>query len=290
MLEIGRVNTLQIHHVDASGAWLQADGDQVLLPKREVPEEARAGSRIEVFVFRDGTGKVVATSRKPRAQLGQFALLRVSQVGQPGAFLDWGLDKDLLVPYSEQPERMREGRRYLVRVCLDNRARIVGTARIDRCLETEQITLQEGEEVDVMIWQFTDLGAKVIINDLYGGLLYRDELPTGSRRGDRFRGYVKQVREDRKIDVSLRKTGVEGIEEAKQKILAALEPGGFLPLNDQSPPELIQARLGISKKAFKKAIGGLYKAGAVQLTAEGIRSKTGGAPGTPQRSRTRKKR
>jgi predicted RNA-binding protein (virulence factor B family) len=273
MYEIGRFNTLKIHHLDEEGAWLQAGRYHILLPAAEVTPPMKKGDRLEVFLYRGTSGDVVATLKRPKAQVGEFALLQVSAVTRHGAFLDWGLDKELLVPFSEQPERLRAGRRYLVKICLDSLGRTVATARIDRCLETEKISLQEGQEVALTLWEFTDLGAKVIINDLYGGLLYQDELPPGRRRGDRLRGYVKRIREDGKIDVTLKKTGAEGVEEAKSAIFAALQPDGFLPLHDQSPPADIRAALGMSKKTFKKAIGGLYKAGKVELTDAGVRLK-----------------
>jgi predicted RNA-binding protein (virulence factor B family) len=273
MYEIGRFNTLKIHHIDEEGAWLQAGPYQILLPAEEVTESLKKGDRLEVFLYRGGSGDVVATLKQPKAQVGEFALLQVSAVTRHGAFLDWGLDKELLVPFSEQPDRLRVGRKYLIKVCLDSLGRTVGTARIDRCLEKEKVDLREGQEVTLTLWEFTDLGAKVIINDLYSGLLYQDELPPGRRRGDRLRGYVKHVREDGKIDVTLKKTGAEGVEEAKAAILAALQPDGFLPLHDQSPPADIRAALGMSKKTFKKAVGGLYKAGKVELTDAGVRLK-----------------
>jgi hypothetical protein len=275
MFEIGRIHTLQVDHVDERGAWLREAGESILLPRREVPDETKPGDRLSVFVTRESSGSLVATLRRPPAQVGEFALLRVRQVSRPGAFLDWGLEKDLLVPYSEQPERMQVGRKYLVKVCLDSLGRLVGTARIDRCLEKEEIDLAAGERVDLVIWEFTDLGAKVIINDLYAGLLYKDELKGGVKRGDRLKGYVKCIREDRKIDVTLHKGGAEGVAEAKSVILAALRQSDFLALTDQSPPAVIQQVLGISKKTFKKAVGGLYKAGLVELCDEGIRLKNG---------------
>jgi hypothetical protein len=275
MLEIGRMHILQVDHADAHGAWLRGDGEPVLLPRREVAEEIKPGDRLSVFVSRESGGSLLATRRRPLAQVGEFALLRVRQVSRPGAFLDWGLEKDLLVPYSEQPERMQVGRRYLVKVCLDSLGRLVGTARIDRCLEKEKIDLVEGEAVELVIWEFTDLGAKVIINDLYAGLLYQDELKGGLKRGDRLKGYVRCLREDRKIDVTLHKGGAEGVAEAKEAILAVLRRSGFLPLHDQSPPAVIQQVLGMSKKTFKKAVGGLYKGGLIELDADGIRLKKG---------------
>jgi predicted RNA-binding protein (virulence factor B family) len=274
MYQIGRFNTLKIHHVDEEGVWLQADRYHILLPAAEVLPSMKKGDKLTVFLYRDSSGDVVATLKKPQAQVGEFALLKVNAVTHHGAFLDWGLDKDLLVPFSEQPDRMRTGRKYLVKVCLDSRGRTVGTARIDRCLETEHIDLEEGQEVVLTLWEFTELGAKVIINDLYGGLVYQDELVPGRRRGDRLRGYVKRLREDGKIDVTLKKTGAEGVREARETILAALRPEGFLPLHDQSTPAEIKGRLAMSKKLFKKAVGGLYKAGLVELTDRGIRLKT----------------
>jgi hypothetical protein len=275
MIEIGRIHTLQVDRVDERGAWLREGGEAILLPRREVPIEIKPGDRLSVFVTREASGSLAATLRQPLAQLGEFALLQVRQVSRPGAFLDWGLEKDLLVPYSEQPERMQVGRNYLVKVCLDSLGRLVGTARIDRCLEKTEIDLAEGDAVELVIWEFTDLGARVIINDLYAGLLYKDELKGGIKRGDRLKGYVKRLREDRKIDVSLSRGGAEGVEEAKAVILAALRQSEFLTLHDQSPPAVIQQVLGMSKKTFKKAVGGLYKDGLVELGGEGIRLKKG---------------
>lgn len=273
MFEIGRMHTLKVDHVDERGGWLRGGGESILLPAREVPVGVKPDDRLTVFVYREVSGSLLATLRRPLAQVGEFALLKVSQVTRHGAFLDWGLEKELLVPFSEQPERMQAGRNYLVKVCLDSLGRVVGTARIDRCLEKEEIDLAEGEKVELVIWEFTDLGARVIINGLYAGLLYKDDLKGGLKRGDRLKGYIKRLREDRKVDVTLSRGGAEGVEEARAAILAALRPNGFLPLHDQSPPAVIQQALGMSKKTFKKAVGGLYKAGLVELGGDGIRLK-----------------
>jgi predicted RNA-binding protein (virulence factor B family) len=273
MLEIGRFNTLKIAALDREGARFASPQGDILLPAREVPAGAKIGDRLRVFVHHGSGATLAATLRTPLAQVGEFALLKVAQVSQVGAFLDWGLDKDLLVPFSEQPERMQLGRRYLVKLCLDNRGRIVGTARIDQCLEPDPTGLKDGDAIELQIREFTDLGAKVIVNDRYGGLLYRDELRSGMKRGGRLAGFVKRVREDGKIDVTLRRVGVEGIEEAKRTILAELDRTGELPLHDESPPEAIRERLGMSKKTFKKAVGGLYKAGNIELNPTGIRRK-----------------
>lgn len=276
MYDIGRINTLQIHHIDSDGVWLKAGPHRVLLPATEVTPSMKSGDRLEVFLYQDNTGSLVATLKRPKAQVGEFALLKVSATTRHGAFLDWGLEKELLVPYSEQPERMRVGRNYLVGVYLDDKGRTVATARIDHCLEKakENIELCEGQEVDLLLWEYTDLGAKVIINHRYGGLLYRDDLMPGQRRGDQFKGYIKRLREDQKIDVSLRRGGVEEVKEAQQAILKALETEGFLPLHDKSSPLEIKQALGMSKKLFKKAVGGLYKNRRIELANDGIRKKS----------------
>lgn len=273
MLEVGRIYSLKVHNIDESGAWMQAGRNQILLPKKEMPREVAVGKTFEVFVFFGATGELLATCRRPKAQVGEFVMLKVNQVTKYGAFLDWGLEKDLLVPFSEQPDRMQEGRSYLVRVCHGDEGRLIGTARLDRCLETEEIDLTPGQEVDLMVWRFTDLGAMVIINDLFGGLLFKDEIRTPLKRGQRFKGYIKEVREDKKIDVTLRKAGQAGTDEDKETLLRALEQEGFLPLHDKSSPADIQQRLGMSKKAFKKAIGGLYREKKLELTEGGIRLK-----------------
>lgn len=275
MIEIGRIQDLKVHSIEEHGAWLGEGDERVLLPLRELPPGVRPGSRLTVFVYRTADGQPAATLRLPQAQVGEFALLRVSQVTRHGTFLEWGPEKELLVPFAEQPERMRVGRRYLVKVRLDSQGRVVGSARIDKCLETERIDLAEGQAVELTVWEFTDLGAKVIVDDRYGALLFQDEIRGPLRRGDRLRGYVKQVREDGKVDVTLHREGREGIEEAKEVLRAALQEKGFLPLHDRSTPGEIQRALGMSKKVFKKAVGGLYKDGAVELTAEGVWLKRG---------------
>ncbi len=274
MFEIGRINRLKVEFIDDRGAWFHSGDYRALLPKKEVPAGTAPADRLEVFVSLNSTGLPMATLSRPAAQVGEFALLQVSEVTKHGAFLDWGLPKELLVPFSEQPERLRAGRRYLVRLFLDDRGRVVASARIDKWLESEAIELREGDSVALQLWDFTDLGAKVIIDNRYGGLLYRDELHPGMHRGDRFAGYVRRVREDGKVDVTLRKAGREAVEDAKQKLLSAIPGDGFLPLNDRSSPQEIEAVLGMSKKTFKKAVGGLYKQGRIELTPKGVRRKS----------------
>jgi len=273
VFELGRTNNLKIKKIDEKGAWLASELGPVLLPDQECPADLKLDERIVVFVYKDAADSLVATLQRPKAQVGEFALLQAKQVGKFGAFLDWGLSKDLLVPYAEQNEKMQEGRSYLIKVCRDNQGRVVGTAKIDRCLETEKIELKQGDEVELIIWKFTELGAKVIVNNLHEALLYRDQVGSGLKRGDHLKGYVARIREDKKIDVSLRKSGAEGAVSAKNVIMAALEKTGSLPLHDQSSPADIQKALGLSKKVFKKALGGLYKEGLIEMKADGIRLK-----------------
>ena len=274
MLEIGRKNTLKVERIDEEGAWLVAGAERALLPKREVPESLVPGDKVTVFVYNDHAGEPVATLREPLAEVGECALMKVRQVNSYGAFLDWGLFKELLVPPREQPEPMKPGRRYVVKVRLDRQGRPLGTARIEQSLVNVDVDLQEGQEVDLLVWRFTPLGARVVINQRYDGLLYRDEIGNRLNYGDRLTGYVKKVRGDGKIDVTLNRGGRGEIDQARDRILAAIEAGGgFLPLHDGSSPDEIGAALGMSKKLFKKALGGLYKAGAVELLDRGVRLK-----------------
>lgn len=271
MLQPGYSYNLRVKNIDSQGAWLEENDSRVLLPKSACPGQISPGSNLEVFIYLDRNNQLRATTRTPLAELDQFALLQVNSVGPHGAFLDWGIEKDLLAPFAEQTVKMLEGRRYLVRICTDRQGRPIASARLERFLEQETVDLQAGEEVELLIWAFTDLGVKVIVNDRFEALLYKDEIPPGLKRGDRGRGYVLKIRPDRRIDVTLRRPGAAGVADARELILEALGPSGFLPLHDQSPPEQIRNQLGLSKKLFKKALGGLYKDGVVELTSKGVK-------------------
>ncbi len=271
MVVPGKVQCLTVRSLDARGAWLDGSGEEVFLPQREVPEGVAPGASLEVFVWRD-EGSLIATRQKPRAELGDFALLRVSAVNPVGAFLDWGLPKELLVPYSEQPDKMRVGRSYLVKVCLDDRERLVGTARIERCLAEGAHPYRGGEEVALVVWRFTGLGAVVIVDGSYEGLLYRDEVRSSMRVGEHLDGRIARVRDDGKLDVTLRQGARAERDAAQEKLLEALRGhGGSLPLHDKSSPEEIERSLGMSKKLFKKAVGGLLKSGELVQEEGGIR-------------------
>lgn len=271
MLEIGRYNELEVKKLSPQGAYLQSELGEILLPRRYVPAGLKERDRLRVFIYLDSEDRLIATTQKARAQVGEFALLTVKEAGAIGAFLDWGLDKDILVPFAEQNVPMRRGERHLVRLYLDKSERVSASARIDRFLNNERIVLEQGEEVDLVIYQFTDLGAKVIINGIYSGLLFKNELYGRPGIGNRLKGYVKKVRDDKKIDVTLKKSGIHGLDTSRDRILKTLaSTGGFLPLTDKSSPDVIAEVLKMSKKTFKKAIGGLYKDGFIDLKDEGI--------------------
>jgi len=268
--ELCRLHTLKVARIDKKGVWLEAGDMLAHLPLREAPQ-AVPGEQLEVFLYQVIPGELQATLRPPLAQAGEFASLKVKSITAHGAFLDWGLAKDLLVPLSLQPERMQPNWSYLVKVDVDQQGRPFANARIDECLDHGRPELQEGDAVDLIIWQLTELGAKVIVNNRFPALLYRDELPAGSFTGMEIPGYVKRLRDDGKLDVTLRRVGADGVSDGRDVILKVLAAnGGSLPLHDKSSPTVIQKALGMSKKTFKKAVGGLYKDGLVLLTAEGI--------------------
>jgi predicted RNA-binding protein (virulence factor B family) len=265
------MHDLPVAAIDAQGAWLLAGRERILLAQREVPAGLKLGEYLHAFVYGDATGTPVATLRRPKALFGEFAFLKVTKIGPHGAFLDWGMEKDLLVPLKEQPEPMQPGRAYVVKVRLDRQGRPLGTARIDKCLSNAEIEVAVGEQVDLLVWQFSVLGAKVIINHRHAGLIYRDEIGNRLNIGDRLTGYIKRIRADHKIDVTLHQGASTELDAAKAKIMAALNKGGgVLALHDHSPPAVIEASLHMSKKLFKKAVGGLYKAGLITLSERGI--------------------
>ncbi len=274
MLKFGRMNQIKVHAIDDDGAWLQSGREQALLPKYELTEAIRQGVMLDVFVYADGSGQPVATLRQPKAEVDEFALMRASQINVHGAFMDWGLTKDLLVPVKEQPKAMKVGLHYLVNVRLDREGRPIGTARIDKCLSAADNTIGDGQEVDLIVWEPTELGVKVIINHRFAGLLYHDEVGDRLNYGDSLKGYIRQIRPDGKIDCTLNMGTRDDRDNARDKIMQALLDNlGFLPLHDKSPAEEIQNRLGMSKKLFKKGVGALYKADLVELTGVGVRLK-----------------
>jgi predicted RNA-binding protein (virulence factor B family) len=272
MVAIGNYNELKIRKEVEFGVYLDSDAGDILLPKKHVPKGARQGDAVRVFLYKDSEGRLIATTLTPKATVGEFAYLKVVAVTRAGAFLDWGIEKDLLVPYSEQREKVEVGKRYIVRVFFDEaRGTIAASTKIGRFIENEHIELEEGQAVELLVYSFTDLGIKVIVENKYFGMLYRREVFQELSIGDRIKGVVKRIRDDGKIDVMLRKGGMEDVEDAKAEIVLALkEHNRFLPLTDDSDPEVIRDALHMSKKLFKKAVGGLYKDGLIELKRDGI--------------------
>jgi uncharacterized protein len=276
MLEIGKYNTLTILRDTKVGLFLgntTDDKDDILLPNKYVPKVFEIGEEITVFVYLDHEERPVATTLQPYILLNEFALLRVNYVNQVGAFMDWGMEKDILVPFKEQARPMEKGKRYLVYLYMDEKTnRLVASSKTNQFLNNENITVEVGEEVDLIVSHITELGINVIINEKHKGLLYKDEVYDESiRTGDRAIGYIKNIRPDGKIDVSLQKQGYENVEPNAEKILDELRASrGFLRLNDNSHPEDIKTVLKMSKKTFKKAIGSLYKDKLIEIKEDGI--------------------
>ncbi|MBV6645127.1 MAG: GntR family transcriptional regulator [Cyclobacteriaceae bacterium] len=274
MIEVGLFNNLKIARFASPGAFLKdEDGNEILLPNKYIPPKAKSGDELAVFVYTDSEDRLIATTLKPNACRDEFACLKVKDANTIGAFLDWGLEKDLLVPHRQQDKKMRAGEWHLVYVYLDKLTdRLVATAKIKPHFERENIQLEVDEEVDLLIAGRVELGVEVVINNQYKGLVFESDIFQDVLPGDRVKGYVKTIRPDKKIDVSLRKKGLENLEKGAQDILQELQANeGFLPLHDKSDPVDIQSMLQMSKKNFKRSVGILYKQKLVKLEKDGLR-------------------
>ena len=273
MLQIGQFNQLNVIKEVPFGVYLDGnDKGEILLPRKVVPEGTAIGDRLDVFIYCDSEDKIIATTKRPRITLGHCAFLKVIDVNRVGAFLDWGLDKDLLVPRAEQSRSMQHDKSYLVYLKQDDQQRLVASSKLDHYLDKTPPRVKVGDEVDLLIAETTDLGTKVVVNHTHWGLIYTGDIFQTLRYGQRTRGYIKTVREDGKLDVVLRKLGQNNIPALAQRILTALKQAdGFLPLHDKSSPAEIQRAFNESKKNFKHAIGTLYKQGEIGLDADGIR-------------------
>lgn len=271
-MKVGEYNDLEVVKELDFGIYFREGDVEILMPTKWVPQGTKIGDTLNVFVFRDSDDRLIATTVKPFAIADTFAFLEAKQVNEIGAFMDWGMDKDLLVPFREQAQRMDAGKSYVVFVYLDEETdRLVGSTKLSRFIIREDIDVEEGDIVELLIYSETDLGYNAIVNDLYTGLIYKNEIYEAIRVGDKMQGFVKRVREDEKIDLSLQKSGYELVDDVKWKILKLIkEEKGFLALNDNSTPEEIKSKLQISKKAFKKAIGALYRERLVKLTDKGV--------------------
>jgi predicted RNA-binding protein (virulence factor B family) len=274
MVEIGKRNYLRISRTVDFGAYL--DGDElgeILIPKRYLPERVQIDDSLEVFVYNDSEDRLVAVTDFPIAQVGDFAWLNVKSVNSFGAFLEWGLPKDLLVPFREQNKKLIEGKQYLVYIFLDLMTRrIVASTKLDKFLDNVPPEYSQGEEVNIIVSNETDLGFKVIVNSCHWGILYKNLLFKKIEPGQKLTAYVLKVREDEKIDVTLQKPGLSDIIELTDIILNELKNhNGFLPLTDKTDPEEIYMRFGVSKKNFKKALGDLYKRKKISIENDGIK-------------------
>ena len=273
-IQLGRYNQLEIVKEVDFGVYLDGDEDgEILLPLKYVPEGSAPGDILNVFIYLDMEERLVATTQQPYAQVGDFACLEVAWVNEYGAFLDWGLMKDLFVPFREQKVKMQKGRRYVVYVDLDEESyRIMGSARVERYLSRERADYLPGDEVEVMVWQRTDLGYKVIVDNKFGGMLYHNEIFQQLATGMKLPAFVKQVRPDGKIDLELQQAGFRKVDDFAEVLLQFIkDKGGRTSINDKTDAETIYDTFGVSKKTFKKAVGELYKKRLIVLEDGSIR-------------------
>ena len=262
MVQIGRINTLTVKRIRDYGAQLDGgDSGDILLKKKHVPEKCRPGDEIAVFVYVNKENRLRATTEKPYAAVGLFAKLRVVANNSSGSFLDWGLQKDLLVPRKEQHSRMDKGKSYVVFVFLDEKTnRISASAKLEKFLNLQPPDYDEGQEVDLIIYDQTELGYKAVFNNSHGGMIFKNEVFQTLHIGQQLKGYIKKIREDGKINLSLQPSGYRKVDDISRAVLQTIKDhGGRIAVTDKSPPEDIYALFGVSKKTFKKAIGALYK-------------------------------
>lgn len=276
MIEIGKFNTLTVIKLVDFGGYL--DGEErgeILMPKEYVPDNCSPDDEVRVFIYFDSEDRIVATTENPYVQVGEFAFLKVVAVSGVGAFLDWGLRKDLMVPFREQRETMLEGHSYLVYAYVDKASdRIVASTKIDKYLDQVFPEYEPGQEVDVLIARKSDLGYSVIVNNAHWGLIYQNEIFQPVKIGQKLKGYIKEIREDEKIDVSLQPAGYAKIDGLSKMILDKIrDNGGVLDISDKSAPEEIYNLFGCSKKNYKKAIGALFKRGMIDIDVDEIRLK-----------------
>lgn len=273
MIDLGRYNQLKVVKKVDFGMYLDGGEDgEILLPTKYIPQGTRVGDVLNVFLYLDQEERLIATTQEPLAQVGDFAYLEVAWVNEYGAFLNWGLMKDLFVPFREQKLKMRKGQKYIVHVHEDAESyRIMASAKVEHYLSKEKPTYKSGEEVNILIWQHTDLGYKVIVDNTYAGLLYTNEIFQHIEVGMRLSAYVKQVREDGKIDIRLQQQAKTLVPDFSTELLQYIKDnGGYTALNDKSDAQLIYDTFGVSKKIFKKAVGDLYKKRLITLTEKGI--------------------
>lgn len=273
MVEIGKINTLKIVRETDVGLYLSdEDKNDVLLPTSFIKEKYKVGDKLDVFIYTDADSKLIASTTKPYLQINEFAYLRVVSISEVGAFLDWGLEKDLFVPFSEQKYKMSEDNFYVVYVYLDTITnRIVASNKIDKFINNDHLIIEEGQEVDLMVYEESPLGFSCIINGLHKGLIYHNDIYKEVFIGDELKGFVKTIREDKLIDISFQKSGFKNVLDSTEVVMEYLNRNnGFVNLHDKSTPEEISIRLSMSKATFKKAIGILYRHRKILIKPDGI--------------------
>lgn len=274
VVNIGKYNSLRVIKEVDFGVYLDGEGEcEILMPLRYVPKDCQIGSLVDVFLYLDSEDRPIATTEKPYAQVGEFAMLRVKSVNKIGTFLDWGIMKDLLVPFREQKVTMTEGRSYLVYVYVDEESRrIVASAKLNKFLDKTLPEYTVGQEVDLVVESETELGYKAIINNSHWGVLYENEVFEQLAKGLKIKGYIKKIRTDNKIDLSMHPLGYEKVDSIAQLILDELKKeGGYVAVSDKSEAEMVYRVFGISKKSFKQAVGALYKKRLITIEPDGIR-------------------
>ena len=276
-MEIGKKQVLKVQRAVDFGLYLTDGKEEVLLPKKYVPENAETGLEIEVFVYKDHLNRPVAVTTMPYGEVGDIVGTEVTHTTDFGAFVSIGLEKDVLVPNKEQSKPMNIGQRYAVKLLIDHMTdRMVGSTKIGAFMSEDMPEYEAGDEVELIIWHKTELGFKVIINQEFTGLIYSNEIFEDLRAGDKRKGYIKQVRPDGKIDVTLNKAGYQAVIDSSDQVLNAIkEAGGTLHIGDKSSPEEIKSMFNMSKKSFKKILGGLYKSGEIEINDYQISFKGG---------------
>jgi hypothetical protein len=273
-VKLGEYNLLKIDRITQPGAYLlDEEGNDVLLPTKYL-EGLQVGDDINVFIYKDSEGRIIATTRTPALTVNQFGFLNIAEVNQFGAFAEWGVEKHLLIPFREQPKRLEEGKKYFIYMYIDNATeRLVGTTRIGSFMHPADDSIVENQAVDIIAWEYTNLGLKVLVNHRFQGLVFANDIHQKIRIGTTLKGFVKKIREDGKLDIVLLQPGYDKIDGLARKFLALLyENDGFIDLTDKSSPEEIKQQTNWSKKVFKQVVGNLYKQRLIQLHENGISS------------------
>jgi len=273
MVQVGNYNTLKVVKEVDFGLYLDGDGEEILLPKRFVPKDLKEGDEVTVFIYHDSENRLIATTQKPLGIVGDIVMLNAVSMTNQGAFLDWGLMKDLFVPLSQQESRMQVGHSYLVKIYLDEQTgRVAATEKISKFISNYNLTVKEMDAVDLVVYQTTDIGYKVIINNRHLGVLHYSDVFKELEVGDKEKGFIKKILPENKIDVMLGERGYKRVETETEKVLRLLEENdGYLPYHDKSDPEEIYEFFGMSKKTFKMAVGALYKQKKITLEQTGIK-------------------